>query len=149
MRNEGSAVQIFNKVDIVSVAADGTQGNQNSIEGAISADGRYVAFTTDANNLIPGLPHFGADIDVKDRVTGAIERANTGLGGAAPNASSTSAAISGDGRYVAYSSSSSNLVSGDTNHSATTFLSTTPRRQQYQPNPPSRFDQTADCLEHS
>ena len=38
----------------VSVAADGTQGNGNSMCPSISADGRYVAFDSDASNLVPG-----------------------------------------------------------------------------------------------
>lgn len=60
----------------VSVAADGTQANQESRRPALSADGRYVAFYSLATNLLPGGTNGVADLFVKDRLTGAIERVN-------------------------------------------------------------------------
>src|SRR6266516_201460 len=97
----------------VSVAADGAQGDNNSIgTAAISADGRFVAFTSDASNLVPQTAP-GRHIYVKDRSTGAIERLSVGPGIRGGSAFGTR--ISGDGRLVAFDSIATNLVAGDTN----------------------------------
>ena len=99
----------------VSVASDGTQGNRQSIFSSISADGRYVAFKSFANNLVSGDMNGTWDIFVHDRQTGATTRVSVASDGTQGNNSSESASISGDGRYVAFESFASNLVSGDTN----------------------------------
>src|SRR6266516_597675 len=107
----------------VSVAADGAQGYNNSIgTAAISADGRFVAFTSDASNLVPQTAP-GRHIYVKDRSTGAIERVSVDShGDPAQGFVAASPAISGDGRFVAFASSASNLVNGDTNGMTDVFV---------------------------
>lgn len=101
----------------VSVSSTGVQGNGNSRFPAISSDGRYVAFASNASNFVAGDVGISWDIFVHDTLTGetrCVSRSNTGALG--NNHSSGRPAISGDGRFVAFSSSASNLVPGDTNN---------------------------------
>jgi Tol biopolymer transport system component len=101
----------------VSVSSTGVQGNGNSRVPAISADGRYVAFASNASNFVAGDVGIGWDIFVHDTLTGetrCVSRSNTGALG--NNHSLGAPTISGDGRFVAFSSSASNLVPGDTNN---------------------------------
>ena len=99
----------------VSVANDGSQANGESFAPAISGDGRYVAFSSSASNLVAGDQNGADDIFVRDRVANTTTRVSIGLGGAEPNAGSFAPAISADGNVVAYESDATNLVSGDTN----------------------------------
>ena len=103
-------------IERVSVAADGTQGNGGSCQPSISADGRYVAFSSYASNLVPGDTNGISDVFVYDRQTDTIERVSVAADGTQGNSYSWQpASISADGRYVAFSSFASNLVPGDTN----------------------------------
>lgn len=88
--------------------------NGNLFDPAISADGRYVAFETSANNLAPGPDSSFSDVLRLDRETGEFRRASQGFGGTQANGGSAHAAISGDGRYVAFTSLASNLVAPGT-----------------------------------
>jgi Tol biopolymer transport system component len=97
-----------------SVAADGTQSDNVSFGSAISADGRFVAFVSDASNLVPE-PASGRQVYVKDLVTGAVERVSVSSGGDPAQGFTTPPAISGDGRVVTFAAAASNLVPGDTN----------------------------------
>ncbi len=106
----------------VSVASDGTQANSDSAIPAISADGRYVAFWSDASNLIPGDTNGSADVFVRDRATGTTERVSVASNGIQANSYSYYTAISGDGRYVVFSSHASNLVPGDTSAALDVFV---------------------------
>jgi Tol biopolymer transport system component len=82
---------------------------------SISADGRYVAFLSDADNLLLGDTNNVRDVFVKDRLTGATVRASVSSSGAQANALSYSGIISQDGRYIVFSSPATNLVSEDSN----------------------------------
>jgi len=106
----------------VSVASDGSEGDGVSLGPAISADGRYVAFESAATNLVPGDTNNARDIFVHDRVTGTTERVSVAGDGSQGNDESTSAAISADGRYVAFESAATNLVPGDTNNARDIFV---------------------------
>jgi Tol biopolymer transport system component len=106
----------------VSVDSAGSQANGNSLRPAISDNGRFVAFASAASNLISGDTNNVDDIFVKDRQTGAITRVSVSSNGAEANGGSTSPAISADGRFVAFYSDASNLVSGDTNGVADIFV---------------------------
>jgi Tol biopolymer transport system component len=88
--------------------------NGNLYYPAVSSNGRYVAFETTANNLAPGADSQFSDVLRLDRQTGLFMRASQGLNATAANGGSDSAAISGDGRYVAFNSAASNLVIGGT-----------------------------------
>jgi hypothetical protein len=102
----------------VSVASDATEGNADSnFVGApqFSADGRFVAFESFASNLVPGDTNGTLDVFVKDRTTGQTSRVSLASDGTEANDQSYYPAISADGRFVAFLSSASNLVAGDTN----------------------------------
>jgi len=99
----------------VSVATDGAQGNGFSYSPSLSADGRYAAFASSASNLAPDDTNGFADAFVHDRVTAQTTRVSLATDGAQGNGDSYGHPISADGRYVAFDSLASNLVSGDTN----------------------------------
>ena len=99
----------------VSVGSDGTEGNDFSISPSISADGRYVVYYSDADNLVANDTNGVSDIFVHDRQTRVNARVSLSNTGGESNDSSGNPAISGDGRTVAYESAASNLVTGDTN----------------------------------
>jgi Tol biopolymer transport system component len=98
-----------------SVATDGTEGNGRSFVPAISADGRFAAFYSDASNLVAGDTNNARDVFVNDRQTGETTRVSVDSSGAEGNGDSFAPAISADGRFVTFSSDASTLVAGDTN----------------------------------
>jgi WD40-like Beta Propeller Repeat len=103
-------------IERVSVASDGTQENADAIGPSISADGRYVAFSSEADNLVKGDTNGVADIFVHDRKTGETQRVSVASDGTqGNNGAGPGASVSADGRYVAFNSSADNLVKGDTN----------------------------------
>jgi Tol biopolymer transport system component len=106
----------------VSVDSAGVQANGQSGGGAISADGRYVAFSSIGRNLVPGDSNGSADGFVHDRVSGATERVTLSSNGAEGNAGGVATSISADGRYVVMTSESTNLVPGDTNGQSDIFV---------------------------
>jgi Ca2+-binding RTX toxin-like protein len=106
----------------VSVASDGTQGNDQSGTSSISADGRYVAFQSWADNLVSGDTNNQPDIFVYDTLTNSTRRISVGFNGIEGNYDSYQPSISADGRYVAFFSYATNLVSGDTNNTADIFV---------------------------
>jgi hypothetical protein len=97
-----------------SLASDGTQANEASILPSISTDGRYVAFTSLATNLVPSDTNNARDVFVKDLSTQAVVQANVSDTGVQAASGSYQCAISGNGRHVTFSSAASNLVPGDT-----------------------------------
>jgi len=108
----------------VSVSSAGDEGvGGPSFAPAISADGRYVAFHSGAGNLVPDDTNYNFDIFVHDTVSGTTSRVSvSSTGDEAVNGGSFDPAISGDGRYVAFSSRADNLVAGDTNEEWDIFL---------------------------
>lgn len=100
----------------VSVAHDGTtESPRESFAPAISGDGRYVAFASNASNLVANDTNNSYDIFVHDRETGVATRVSVTTGGAQANGNSWEPAISADGRFVAFSSDATNLAGDDTN----------------------------------
>jgi Tol biopolymer transport system component len=106
----------------VSVSTSGVQGDRDSHTPAISSNGRYVAFASSATNLVLGDTNGRSDIFVHDRQTRATARVSVTSRGGQGNGDSTAPSISTDGRYVAFLSTSSNLVSGDTNARIDVFV---------------------------
>ncbi len=113
----------------LSVAPDGTQGDGGSggiaTDGvSVSADGRVVAFTSFASNLV--LPtvdaNFTDDIFVRDVIAGVTERVSVAPDGTEADDASGSPHLTGDGRFVAFSSRASNLVANDTNGESDIFV---------------------------
>jgi Tol biopolymer transport system component len=99
----------------VSVDSLGTQSDGNSTFPSISADGRFVAFSSVATNLVAGDTNGVLDVFVHDRQTGVTERVSVDSTGAQSNGASNAVTISADGRFVAFGSAATNLVAGDTN----------------------------------
>jgi Tol biopolymer transport system component len=99
----------------VSVDSSGNQGDGHSASTSISSDGRYVAFDSEASNLVAGDTNGAADIFVHDTVTGVTSRVSVDSSGNQGDGSSWDPSISSDGRYVAFQSLATNLVAGDTN----------------------------------
>ncbi len=106
----------------VSVSGSGGQANSWCGNARISADGRYVVFVSGANNFVEGDTNGFFDIFVHDRSTGTTERVNVSSAGVQANNSSFNAAISADGRYIAFSSAAGNLVAGDVNGTSDIFV---------------------------
>ncbi|MFN0244144.1 MAG: hypothetical protein ACKVWV_14740 [Planctomycetota bacterium] len=107
----------------VSVGTGGVQTNAHSHRPAISGNGRYVAFVSDAEMLVPDDSNAHTDVFLHDLVTGRTERVSVGSSGQQGNLSSDSEiTISGDGRFVAFGSRSTNLAPGDGNASMDVFL---------------------------
>jgi hypothetical protein len=106
----------------VSIATDGTQANDESFSPAISSSGRFVAFRSDATNLVADDTNSNSDIFVRDRTSGVTRRVSVDSDGDQANGDSILPAISADGRFVAFSSEASNLVAGDTNNLADIFV---------------------------
>lgn len=107
----------------VSTASDGSQAR--GYWPALSDDGRYVAFSSDASNLVPGDTNGTFDVFRKDTVTGQTIRVSTASSGAQVSSEGFGLAISGDGRYVAFASEAPGLVPGDTNGVADVFVKDT------------------------
>lgn len=106
----------------VSVSSSGGQANGSSLFSSISANGRYVVFTSNASNLVPRDTNGASDIFVRDLRTGRTSRVSIGSRGRQANSWSEGAAISADGRYVAFPSLASNLVAGDRNKLSDVFV---------------------------
>ena len=106
----------------VSVDAAGQQANGGSSCPAVSTDGRFVAFASGASNLVAGDTNHRLDVFVRDRVAHLTRRVSVGPGDQQANDHSFWPAISANGRFVAFTSTASNLVAGDTNHKRDVFV---------------------------
>lgn len=110
----------------VSVSSSGEQANRPSQSAgfsvAISADGRFVAFSSDASNLDDGDDNNTTDIFVRDRDTRTTMRVSKNQAGESANGPSLNASISGDGRFVVFQSAARNLVGDDTNDKTDIFV---------------------------
>jgi len=111
-----------NMTERVSIRSNGNQANDHSYTPDISADGRYIAFASDATELVSGDDNQSRDIFVHDRQTGETELVSVNSDGNEGNFDSDSPAISDDGRYVAFHSFATNLRSNDTNGVADIFV---------------------------
>lgn len=105
-----------------SVDIGGGDPDDGSYDPSISADSRYVAFSSDAPDLVAGDENGYRDVFVRDLVTGTTARASVDTVGEDPDAGSNYPSISADGRYVAFDSWASDLVAGDTNALSDVFV---------------------------
>lgn len=103
--------------DLVSKNFAGAFGDRASYYPDVSAEGRFITFTSHASNLVSGIGGVGhqPQVFIKDMVSGAVRALSTSSGGAEGNGQSLAPRISCDGGTVVFSSDASNLVSGDTN----------------------------------
>jgi Tol biopolymer transport system component len=102
----------------VSVGLAGAEGNGDSSSCSISSDGRYVAFVSDADNLLGvGNDNNGFfDVFVHDLQTGTTTRVSVNSAGTEGNDTSSDPSISANGKYVAFESDATNLVASDNNN---------------------------------
>lgn len=106
----------------VSVSSAGGQGSRDSEWARISADGRFVAFASQASNLVATDRNGVADVFVRDRNSGRTSRVSVSSRGVEANGESFAPDVSADGRFVSFGSYASNLVPRDTNHEADVFV---------------------------
>jgi len=116
------------RFELISISDDGAQANNDNDVASISADGRYVAFVSIADNLVPNDTNASSDVVVRDRETDTIERVSVGPLGVEGDGNSGMlsllgrADISRDGRFVAFASEASNFVMGDIAGTADVFV---------------------------
>ncbi|MFN0253919.1 MAG: hypothetical protein ACKV2T_44055 [Kofleriaceae bacterium] len=108
--------------ELINVSTAGVQGEGGAYDVSISADGRFVAFSSEASNLVPNDGLFNGDVYVRDRIAGTTQRLSNGPAGVPSNQNSYEPTISADGRFVAFLSGASNLVAGDTNGRIDVFV---------------------------
>ena len=108
---------------LVSQSSGGTAANGNNLQSVLSADGRYIAFASDATNLVSSDTNAVRDIFLRDRTGGTTTRVSVATGGTqATGGDSRTPSLSSDGRYIAFASSATNLASGDTNGVSDIFV---------------------------
>ena len=89
---------------------------------SLSANGRYLAFASEADNLVVGDTNGCRDVFVRDLLLGTNVLVSVATNGGLADGVSGDPAISADGRYVAFTSAADNLVAGDTNNSQDVFM---------------------------
>lgn len=107
---------------LVSVGLGGAAADGASYSPLFSADGRLVAFRSEASNLVPGDGNGVSDVFVRDLATGLTERVSVDTAGGDPDAWSYYQTISADGRFVCFQSEASDLVAGDSNATFDVFV---------------------------
>jgi len=103
------------RTERISVDRSGNQGNSYSFSPSISRDGRFVTYSSYADNIVTGDTNDTGDVFVYDRQTKVPTRISVSSSGGQANNLSSGSAISEDGRYVTFLSSASNLAAGDSN----------------------------------
>ena len=100
------------------------RGRASSARASISGDGRFVVVSSDAANLVAGDTNAKTDVFLRDLLTSTTSRINLGSGGVEADNSSSGypISISDEGRFVAFGSDATNLVTGDTNAVGDIFL---------------------------
>ncbi len=99
----------------VSLSTAGAQGNNASHTPSNSANGRFVTFESNASTLVADDTNTARDVFVHDVLTARTMRVSVSSSGAQGNGGSDSSSITVDGGRIAFESSASNLVTGDTN----------------------------------
>lgn len=140
--------------EYASAAPNRVSGNASSVTPAISLDGRYIAFNSNASNLVSGDTNDTADVFVYDRQTHRNVRISVSASGAQGNGPSGAVyshavTISGDGQLAAFESEASNLVEGDTNGIKDVFLAKVVFPALPPPQPPVLIAPTSGTLTNS
>lgn len=106
----------------VSVDSNGQLSNAGSASSAVTPEGRFVVFVSEADNLVASDTNGLQDVFVHDRLKGFTTRVSVDSAGLEANGVSGHSSISDDGRYIAFESVASNLVVGDTNATDDVFV---------------------------
>lgn len=111
---------VLDPIFLVTKNADGVA--LGGSQATLSADGRYVAFTSNNGGYVPGDTNLEQDVFVRDIVADTVERVSVASSGVQGDGRSKLPSISGDGRYVAFESTADNLVASDTNGASDVFV---------------------------
>ncbi len=111
-------------IELISLAEDGSQANDASGEPGISADGRWVVFSSIATNLVAGDTNELLDVFLHDRQTGRTTLVSAAVGGGTGNLMSMEPAISADGRWIAFTSYADGLVPKTDEHTGENIADT-------------------------
>ncbi len=107
----------------MSVKSNGDQADGHSFNASISGSGQFVVFESQAENLVPNDDNMFYDVFVYNRNTGKIRRVSVrSNGNQLENGDSFEPSISASGRFVAFHSLATNLVSDDTNGTGDVFV---------------------------
>ncbi len=106
----------------VSLASTGIETHGHNYWGYVSANGRWLVFSSDAKNVVPGDTNGKTDVFWRDTVTGEVRRVSVNDAGVQGDGRSFASGVSKDGRLVLFWSHAANLVPGDTNVQADVFL---------------------------
>jgi Tol biopolymer transport system component len=107
---------------LASTSPSGTKGLGSSADATVSGRGTTVAFSSLSHNLLPDDTDTVEDVYVKDILTGDLQLASTSDDGVKGNSASFNPQISGNGRWVAFTSSATNLDPGDTDPDIDIYL---------------------------
>lgn len=112
------------RISDAGTEASPVESDDASYDPKMSDDGQIIVFESDASNLVAGDANGNTDIFIFDRSMHTMERVMAGTSGSPvePDGYASDASISGDGRYVAFYSDSTNLVAGDTNGYSDIFV---------------------------
>jgi Tol biopolymer transport system component len=113
--------RLTGRTDRVSVGPDG-QGSAASHPGAVSDDGRFVAFVSYASNLVPGDTNRNPDTFLRDRKRGRTERVNVRPDGGQSRGNANRPTMSADARFIAFRSWADDLVPNDRNNQVDAFV---------------------------
>ncbi|MDJ0654044.1 MAG: hypothetical protein QNJ40_07825 [Xanthomonadales bacterium] len=109
-------------VERVSRDSSGNSVDGDSLSGSLSDDGRYVAFFSYTNELVPNDLNGHEDVFLKDRDTGTIDLVSVSTSGAPGNEDSYNPMVSGNGQFIVFRSLANDLVTGDSNNSWDIFV---------------------------
>ncbi len=113
------------EVTRINLSSDGQEADDNSYNPRITSDGRFIAYSSDATNLIDGDTNGGGDLFLYDTYAGTTRRINEPADGTEPDTQpgdQTPSTLSENGQYVVYRSGATNLVAGDTNNERDVFV---------------------------
>jgi Tol biopolymer transport system component len=114
--------RVLRSTERVSVSGNGVAANAPSGQPFISADGRFVSFTSHASNLVGSDTNGVADVFVRDRAARTTRRVSVRSRGGQADGPSSESSLSRDGRFVVFQSVASGLVAGDTNGNSDVFV---------------------------
>ena len=114
--------RITGETSLVTVGSDGEPQPGEFFTSSLSADGRFVSFTSESGALAPGDTNGAADVFVHDRVLGVTEQQSVDAWGQPGEEASYSSELSGDGNFITFVSSGNRMVLNDGNAAEDIFV---------------------------